>query len=97
MQDKGDQNRDGGQRQYRVGRQGWNLAGADQGRDSGHGQEQRQLQEAVTAMAMPVRAMSMMMMGVAAMPPAMAVVFGPPFVERKFVAHTDIEFTHKSP
>ena len=92
MQDKGDQDRNGGKRQYYVGCQGRNLARADQGRDSSNGQEQRQMQQAV---AMPVSAMSVVVVGVAAA--AMAVMLGLPFVERKFIAHADIEFTHKSP
>jgi hypothetical protein len=94
MQDKSGQDRDGGQRQYRVGCQGRNLPCADQGRDPGNGQEQRQMQKAVAAVAMAV---PVVMVGVVAMPPAMAVMFGLPFVKRKFVAHADIEFTHKSP
>jgi hypothetical protein len=98
MQDNGHQDRSGGQRQYHIGCQGLNLARADQRRDSGNGQEQRQMQQAVAAMVMPVPAMSVVVVvGVAAMPPAMAAMFGLPFIERKFVAHADIKSTHKSP
>ena len=92
MQDNGHQDRSGGQRQDHIGCQGRNLARADQGRDSSNGQKQRQMRQAV---AMPVPAMSVVVVGVATA--AMAVMLGLPFVERKFIAHADIEFTHKSP
>jgi hypothetical protein len=66
----------------------------------GKGRKQQQMVDAMkpVAFAMPVMVRTMsVMVGAAAVPPVTAAIFGLPFLERKFLAHTDIKFAHTSP
>jgi hypothetical protein len=102
MRDHSQQDGDTGQGQDHVRRGSRNFAGADQRGDGGYAQEQRQVQKPAPAMAEMVVAMvSVPAMAMPVTAPALtlalAALFGLAFFERKFVAHTDIKFTHEIP
>ena len=97
MRDHCQQHGDNRQPHHRLGRQERNFACADQGSNAGDRQKQWQMQDAMAHVAVPVMAIVMVSVVVAVLSSAMAVGFRPPFIERKFVAHAEFKFTHKSP
>jgi hypothetical protein len=69
-------------------------------RNRGQSRKQQQMVDVMkpVAIAMPVMVVVMfVVVGAAAVSPMTAAIFGLPFLERKFVAHADIKFTHTSP
>jgi hypothetical protein len=103
---------DRGKGQNCVRGEGREFAGTDQRRNSHDGHEQRQTAKAAAAVvvamvmkcvAVPVSVLISVVMPVTVpvtvpmMAPSPAMLFGLAFFERKFVAHTDINFTHVIP
>jgi hypothetical protein len=83
---------------HAVGGLGRQPVFRDQRGEAGDHQQHGETAEAVAAVMMVVSVVHVvvmaMMAAVSAMPAAAVFM---PFVERKFVAHTDIKFAHKSP
>ena len=103
MRDHGQHDRKDADRQDCVGGQGRNSARTNHGGDDGNANDQRQMQQPAPAMAGEMRmvVVAAMAMAVPMTAPALvltlAALFGLAFFERKFVAHTDIKFTHVIP
>ena len=101
MPDHGQHDRKSADRQYCVGGKGSNSARANHGGDNGNAHDQGQMQQAA-AMSMMVGEMVVVRVSTMSVP-AMAmtapalVFFLLAFVERKFLAHADIQFTHVIP
>jgi hypothetical protein len=97
MRDHGQHDRKDADRQDCVGGEGRNSARANHGGDDGNANDQRQMQQAAPAMAVEMVVVAAMAMAVPMTAPAPTTLFGLAFFERKFVAHTDIKFTHVIP
>ena len=99
MRDHGQHDRNGADRQDCVGGEGRNSARANHGGDEGNANDQRQVQQAAPAMAVEMRMVMVaaMAMAVPMTAPATTALFRLAFLEGKFVAHTDIKFTHVIP
>jgi hypothetical protein len=94
-----DHDRDPGQPNgdHAIGGLGRQLVLHDQRGKAGQDQQHGETANAMAAMMMAVMAHVMVMEVVAAVTvPSMAGLIAP-FVERKFLAHADINFAHKSP
>jgi hypothetical protein len=85
------------QRDHAIGGFGGQLVLHDQGRQAGDQQQRCDTAQAVRTVVMMMGMLVVAVMAMTVMPPVMAIsvaVAVAAFIEREFVAHTDIKFAH---